>query len=130
MLDAETILDLLENNYQSIRSSLGSRWTEFGGRGGALADRFKRAADLDDPEAAARALESAVNKLLRVCRDYAYVADLLGQAERAFLMAGPDAGNFQRPPAARQELDFDPKEIATRYLSLLARLKATSDGKR
>jgi hypothetical protein len=127
MLDAKTVLDVLENDFQSIESQLGPQWAEFSHRGGDLADRFSAISGNEDPQAAVRALESAVNKLLIICWDYAYVAELLDRAEETPLATTPMIAGNRRPPSPENGPKFNPKEIANRYYSLLVKLKETSD---
>jgi hypothetical protein len=56
-----------------------------------------------------------VNDLLEICRDYPYLAGLLGLGSK-------------RPPAPAKELRFNPKELASRYYSLLIRLETAEPG--
>jgi hypothetical protein len=127
MLGAETVLDILESNFQSIRSHLGPQWMEFGHKGGTLADRFRAIASEEDPRTAERALESAVNKLLKICWEYEYVADLLDQAEGASWGPRAENGGIMRPPSPGNGPEFSPKEIANRYYDLLAKLREGAD---
>jgi hypothetical protein len=130
MLDSKTVLDVLESDFQAIEAQLGSQWTEFGRRGGDLADRFKAVAGKDEPKAAARALELAVNRLLKICWDYQYIGELLDQAEEASPELGPGTEGTKRPPSPDEPDIVEVKEIANRYYSLLARLKETADQKK
>jgi len=130
MLDAKTVLDALESDFQAIESHLGPQWTEFGRRGGDLADRFKAVADESKPTAAARALESAVNKLLKICWDYQYIGELLDQVEGASPKPEPETEGTKRSPPPDEPDIVEVKEIANRYYSLLTRLKETADQKK
>jgi hypothetical protein len=127
MPDARTMLKALEESSREFEPCLGAQWPEFSRRAGDLVDRFKIIASEDNPEAATRALESTINKLLKVCWDYPYVAELLEQAEETPIQAEPGGGVNRRPPTPITLDIVEVKEIANRYYSLLARLKEAAD---
>lgn len=127
MLDVSTVLNVLERDSQAISSQLGPKWPEFSRRVGGLAGRFKIVAGEDDPEAIASALELAVNDLLEICWDYPYVEKLLDRAEEASPEQALGIEVTKRPPLPNNGPKYNPKEIANRYYSLLARLKEVAD---
>jgi hypothetical protein len=127
MPDAKTVLNVLESDFRAIESHLGPQWSDFSRRGGDLADQFKAVASKDDPKAAVRALESAVNKLLKICWDYQYIGELLDQVEEASPEPWPGTEGTKRPPPPDKPDVVEVKEIANRYYSLLTRLKETAD---
>lgn len=127
MVDAETVLDVLERHFQEIEPGLESQWPEFSRKVGDLADRFKTIASDDKPEAATQALESAVNKLLTICWSYPHVAGLLDQAEKDSSEPELESGGNRRPPPSASPDIVKVKEIANRYCDLLAKLMETTD---
>lgn len=132
MLDAETVFKILKD-LQSIESHLGPQWLEFSRRGGDLASRFAAIAANADSRAASRALESAVNKLLKICYEYEYTATLLDRADDASWEPGRESGGTMRPPAptaSSAELKVNPQELANRFYSLLARLRTVEQEKK
>jgi hypothetical protein len=129
MLEATTVFNVLEKNFPSIRPHLGLRWAEFSRGVENLADQFKAIADEDDPERALCYLEAAVNDLIKVCRGFPYVAELLDQAEGVPLEPGSESEGSKRPLPSQTPNIVEVKGITNRYYSLLARLKKTADQK-
>jgi hypothetical protein len=127
MLDATTVLDILEREAQSIESRLGPQWTEFSRRVGDLTGQFKTIAGETDAQAASSYLELAVNDLLEICEDYPAVGELLDQGQGEFPALDLSSGGLMRPLPPSEANIFEVKEIANRYYSLLARLKEVAD---
>jgi hypothetical protein len=129
VLNAAGLLDVLTRQAGTLESRLGPAWTEFSRRSGELAGRFQAIAGEDDPHTAAASLKRATREMLRICRDYPAVVELLDQARGA--LPDPDlvGGGILRPPAPGRPGtpdEVEVKEIANRFYSLLARMRDMS----
>ncbi len=95
-----TILDILQEHFHSIRPGLGPQWPEFSRRVDKLTGRFQAIAAEEQP--APGAVQAAVNDLLEICRDYPYLAGLLGLGSKR-----PPA------PAKTREVSFANEAVVT-----------------
>ncbi len=93
-----------------VLNDLETQWTEFRRKVAELAPRFKIVADEDD-------LKSVFEELLELWQEYPFLWMLLNNQNN---LAGS-----KLPPSPEKALNFNPKEIANKYYSLLVELSTT-----